>query len=86
MNFDEWFNYQSKMVQVVLLFIPVVGWIVEILVRISALIKKKCRMNLVGLVVFILLGWAWLPVIIDMFYLAFANKLMFLVSSEEEDY
>ena len=81
MNFDEWFNYQSKMVQVVLLFIPVVGWVVEILVRISALIKKRCQMNVVGLVVFILLGWAWLPVIIDMFYLAFTDKLMFLVCS-----
>ena len=86
MNFDEWFDYQSKMVRIVILFIPVIGWIVEILVRISALIKKKCRMNVVGLVVFILFGWAWLPVIIDMFYLAFANKLMFLVSREEEDY
>ena len=84
MNFDEWFNYQSKMVQVVLLFIPVVGWVVEILVRISALIKKRCQMNVVGLVVFILLGWAWLPVIIDMFYLAFTDKLMFLVSIEED--
>ena len=84
MNFDEWFDYQSKLVRVVLLFIPVVGWVVEILVRISALIKKKCRMNVVGLVVFILLGWAWIPVIFDTLYLVIFDKLMFLVQEDED--
>ena len=84
MNFDEWFDYQSKLVRIVLLFIPVIGWVVEILVRISALIKKKCRMNVVGLVVFILLGWAWIPVILDTLYLVIFDKLMFLVQQDEE--
>ena len=84
MNFDEWFDYQSKMVRIVILFIPVIGWIVEILVRISALIKKKCQMNVVGLVVFILLGWAWIPVILDTLYLVIFDKLMFLVQQDEE--
>ena len=84
MNFDEWFDYQSKLVRIVLLFIPVIGWVVEILVRISALMKKKCRMNVVGLVVFILLGWAWIPVIIDTLYLVIFDKLMFLVQQDEE--
>ena len=84
MNFDEWFDYQSKLVRIVLLFIPVIGWVVEILVRISALMKKKCRMNVVGLVVFILLGWAWIPVILDTLYLVIFDKLMFLVQQDEE--
>ena len=84
MNFDEWIDYQSKLVRIVLLFIPVVGWVVEILVRISALMKKKCRMNVVGLVVFILLGWAWIPVILDTLYLVIFDKLMFLVQQDEE--
>ena len=84
MNFDEWFDYQSKMVRVVLLFIPVIGWVVEILVRISALIKKQCKINVVGLVVFFLIGWTWLPTIIDMFYLAITDRLMFLVKENED--
>ena len=84
MNFDEWFDYQSKMVRVVLLFIPVIGWVVEILVRISALTKKQCKINVVGLVVFFLIGWTWLPTIIDMFYLAITDRLMFLVKENED--
>lgn len=77
MNFDEWFFTQSKMVQIILLFIPVVGWIVEILVRISALIKHKCNINIVGLVVYFLIGWAWIPTILDMLFAAFGDRLMF---------
>ena len=84
MNFDEWFDYQSKMVRVVLLFIPVIGWVVEILVRVSALTKKQCKINVVGLVVFFLIGWTWLPTIIDMFYLAITDRLMFLVKENED--
>ena len=84
MHVDEWFDYQSKLVRVVLLFIPVVGWVVEILVRISALIKKKCSMNIVGLVVFILLGWAWIPTILDTLFLVIFDRLMFLVKDDED--
>ena len=84
MHVDEWFDYQSKLVRVVLLFIPVVGWVVEILVRISALIKKKCSMNVVGLVVFILLGWAWIPTILDTLFLVIFDRLMFLVQEDED--
>ena len=84
MHVDEWFDYQEKLVRVVLLFIPVVGWVVEILVRISALIKKKCSMNIVGLVVFILLGWAWIPTILDTLFLVIFDRLMFLVKDDED--
>ena len=84
MHVDEWFDYQEKLVRVVLLFIPVVGWVIEILVRISALIKKKCSMNIVGLVVFILLGWAWIPTILDTLFLVIFDRLMFLVKDDED--
>ena len=83
MHFDEWFDYQSKMVKVILLFIPVVGWIVEILVRISATIKKHCQTNVVGLIVFTIIGWGWMPTIIDLLYVAFTDHLMFVVVDEE---
>ena len=84
MHVDEWFDYQEKLVRVVLLFIPVVGWVVEILVRISALIKRKCSMNVVGLVVFVLLGWAWIPTILDTLFLVIFDRLMFLVKDDED--
>ena len=77
MNFDEWFYSQSKMVQIILLFIPVVGWIVEILVRLSALIKHKCNINVAGLIVYFLIGWAWIPAIIDILFVAATDNLMF---------
>lgn len=35
-----WFNKQSRLVQVLLLLIPVVNWITEIVVRWSTFLKK----------------------------------------------
>lgn len=35
-----WFNRQSRIVQILLLLIPVVNWIVEIIVRWSTFLKK----------------------------------------------
>lgn len=35
-----WFNRQSRLVQLLLLLIPVVNWIVEIVVRWSTFLKK----------------------------------------------
>lgn len=46
-----WFNKQSRLVQLLLLLIPVVNWIVEIVVRWSTWLKRG---GLVRLVVCIL--------------------------------
>ena len=35
-----WFNRQSRLVQILLLLIPVVNWIVEIIVRWSTFLKN----------------------------------------------
>ena len=37
----EWFNKQSKLVQILLLVIPVVNWVVEILIRWEIVLKNK---------------------------------------------
>lgn len=37
----EWFNKQSKLVQILLLLIPVVNWIVEIIIRWEIVLKNK---------------------------------------------
>ena len=50
MTFDKWFEEQALWLRVVLLIIPFVGWVMEILIRVSALIRKSSTLNIVGLV------------------------------------
>ena len=42
-----WFNRQSRLVQILLLLIPVVNWIVEIIVRWSTFLKKRGVVRLI---------------------------------------
>ena len=51
MTFDKWFNEQPLWLKIVLLVIPFVGWVVEILIRVSAVIRKASVLNIVGLVI-----------------------------------
>lgn len=41
MTFDKWFNSQSRLLKVLLLILPVVGWIVECLIRLSVMLRTK---------------------------------------------
>ena len=41
MTFDKWFYQQSKLVQVILLLIPFVGWVAELLIRLSVYLRTK---------------------------------------------
>ena len=43
----KWFSKQSKLVQVLLLLIPVVNWIVEVVVRWSTWSKKGGLLRLI---------------------------------------
>ena len=56
-----WFNRQSRLVQIILLLIPVVNWFVEIIVRWSAFLKTKSLLTLIFaiLVTFfgLVVGW-----------------------------
>ena len=76
MNFDVWFHKQSKIIQIVLLIIPFVGWIMELLVRWSAWLKNKEVLNLV--VALVVTFTAWLPFIhwVDAVWVALYNKLI----------
>ena len=51
MTFDKWFEEQALWLKIVLLIIPFVGWVVEILIRVSAVIRKSSTLNIVGLVI-----------------------------------
>lgn len=56
MEFDRWFNQQSVLIKVLLLIIPVVGWIVEFLVRLSVFLRTKKVEHAVMLVLFAFVG------------------------------
>lgn len=56
MTFHKWFLQQSVVVKVLLLIIPFVGWIVEVAMRISALLNENTTSNIVGLILYIILG------------------------------
>lgn len=57
MSFDKWFNSQDRLVQVILLVIPFVGWIVECLVRLSVALRTKSIIHIVVLLLFLFVGW-----------------------------
>lgn len=56
------FQQLPRIVQFILLLIPVVNWVTEIVVRLSALINKPDLYNIIGIILAILptgviLGW-----------------------------
>lgn len=71
---DAWFHKQNKLVQVLLLIIPVINWFTEILVRWSAFLKKGGVLRLViSLIVTIgglFIGW------LDAIWTLLFNKLL----------
>ena len=76
MEFDKWFEKQSLLVKVILLILPFVGWVVEILVRLSATLRNASTVNLVGLVLGVIGNWIWS--VVDLIYLLIKGDLLLL--------
>ena len=74
MTFDKWFEEQSLLLKVILLVIPFVGWVVEILIRVSAVIRKSSTLNIVGLVIGVIGNWIW--AIVDLVYMILKGQLL----------
>ncbi len=75
MTFDKWFNSQSRLIQIILLLIPFVGWITELLVRLSVAMRKKDLVSVIMAIVCILpigqiVGW------IDLVWVLVYNHLI----------
>ena len=68
-----WFNRQSRIVQILLLLIPVVNWITELVVRWSTLFKKFTLLRLIVCLIVtvggIFVGW------IDLIWVLLFKKL-----------
>ena len=77
MEFDIWFYNQKKILQIILLLLPLVGWIVEILVRLSIMLKDEKFLNIGIFGIILLFGWMWIIVLVDMVYLIIKWKLLF---------
>ena len=75
MNFDTWFHKQNKIIQIVLLILPLIGWIVDLPVRWSAFIKKNTTVNLIMALVITIFGEFWILTILDAVFIALNNKL-----------
>lgn len=82
MYFDEWFNEQERLVKIIFLFIPIIGWLIEILVRVSSLIKSQSTTNILGLIIFVIGGYIFQ--FFDLIYLAITDKML-LVEEKEDD-
>lgn len=72
---DKWFHKQNKLVQVLLLLIPVINWFVEILVRWSAFLKKGGVLRLIVCIIVtiptgVIIGW------LDAIWTLLFNKLV----------
>ncbi|MGN0806957.1 MAG: hypothetical protein ACI4MN_00735 [Candidatus Coproplasma sp.] len=70
-----WFHKQSKVIQVLLLLIPVVNYVVEVLVRWSAFMKKGGAIRLLICIIVtiptgIIIGW------LDAIWVILFNKLL----------
>ncbi|HIU80202.1 MAG TPA: hypothetical protein IAC67_04725 [Candidatus Coproplasma excrementipullorum] len=77
MNFDRWFNSQDRLVKVILLIIPIIGWIVECLVRLSIMLRTKSILHIVVFLLFLIVGWSWILCLIDLIYLVVKGHLIF---------
>ena len=75
MNVDKWFEEQSLVVKIILIVLPFIGWVMEILIRISAYLRNKNNLDLILLILYLLLGWTWIPLIIDVVFLATKGHL-----------
>ena len=76
MSFDKWFNSQSTLLKVILLILPFVGWVVELLVRLSVALNKKDAVSVIVFVLFLVFGWGWILCLIDLIYLILNGHLI----------
>lgn len=72
---DTWFHKQSKLIQIILLIIPFVGWIVDLLVRWSAFLRNKSLINLIMALVITFFGEFWVLTVLDAVFIVLNNKM-----------
>lgn len=64
-----------RIVQIILLIIPFVGWIVELIVRWSAVFEKFTILNLIAALLYTFLGWGIILQIVDIIWILLFKHL-----------
>lgn len=75
---EKWFSKLDFLTQAILLILPFIGYLIEIGVRVFAVIRKHSAKNIIGLVMFVVVGWTILLNIIDIFVLRSTDDLMLI--------
>lgn len=76
MKFDKWFNSQSTLLKAILLLIPFVGWVCELLVRLSVMLRTKSVVHIVVFILFVVVGWGWILGVIDLVCMLLTGHLI----------
>lgn len=64
-----------RLVQIILLILPVVGWIVELVIRWSAVLEKFTLLNLIAALIYTFLGWGIILQIVDIVWIVLFKHL-----------
>ncbi len=58
-----------RLAQIILLILPVVGWIVELIIRWSAVVENFTVLNLVAALLYTFVGWGIVLQIVDIIWI-----------------
>lgn len=75
---EKWFSRLDFLSQAILLIIPFIGYLIEIGVRVFAVIRLHSKKNIAGLVIFFVFGWAIILNLIDVMVLSHKDDLMLI--------
>ena len=64
-----------RLAQIILLILPFVGWIVELVIRWSAVLEKFTLLNLVAALLYTFFGWGFILQIIDIVWIILYKHL-----------
>jgi len=72
---SKWFNHLPRLLQILLLLIPIVNWVIELLVRWDNAINKKSALRILIALFVTVFGvvWGW----IDMLWCLFTHHMTF---------
>lgn len=64
-----------RLAQIILLILPFVGWIVELVIRWSAVLEKFTVLNLVAALLYTFFGWGFILQILDIVWIILYKHL-----------
>ena len=73
----KWFDEQSNIVKFILLIVPFVGWVCELIIRWSEVVKEASVKNIVVAIIYTIFGWAWVLGLIDAILVLLEKPMLF---------